>query len=141
MTEKLKRRYSLGKSLKLHIVPTLNTSMTDDELFHPSQAQQQAPNNKIKSTHYTPWTFVPIVLLLQYKNVVVCFYTFNSIMQSIPAISTNSPMASLIPTIFIILVGMGKELYLEIRRWREDKRINEAAVNLVTGVGPDDRLK
>ena len=39
MTEKLKRRYSLGKSLKLHIVPTLNTSITDDELFHPSQAQ------------------------------------------------------------------------------------------------------
>ena len=110
--------------LKMPVVPTLNTKMTSEEAFHPSEAQNQAPANKIKSTHYTPLTFAPIVLLLQYKNVIVCFYTFNTIMQSIPAISTNSPMASMIPTIFIILVGMGKELYLEIKRWKEDKRIN-----------------
>eukprot|EP00354_Favella_ehrenbergii_P007119 CAMPEP_0170458402 /NCGR_PEP_ID=MMETSP0123-20130129/5379_1 /TAXON_ID=182087 /ORGANISM="Favella ehrenbergii, Strain Fehren 1" /LENGTH=219 /DNA_ID=CAMNT_0010722529 /DNA_START=263 /DNA_END=922 /DNA_ORIENTATION=+ len=54
-------------------------------------------------------------------------------MQFIPAISTNSPLASMIPTIFIILVGMGKELYLEIKRWREDKRINSLPCTTVTG--------
>ena len=83
-----------------------------------------APNNKIKSTRYSALTFVPIALFLQFKKVVVCFYIFNTIMQSIPAISTNSPLASLIPVLFVIIVGMGKEAYLEYKRWKEDKRIN-----------------
>ena len=62
-------------------------------------------------------SFLPISLLIQYKKVVVGLYTFNAIMQSIPAVSTNSPLATAIPVIFVILVGMGKELYLEVKRW------------------------
>jgi len=33
-------------------------------------------------------------------------------------------MVSLLPTLFIIILGMLKELYLEIKRWKDDKRIN-----------------
>ena len=55
-------------------------------------------------------------------------------MQSIPAISTNSPLATLIPTLFIIFLGMVKELYLEIKRWKEDKRINEAPAFILGNV-------
>ena len=43
-------------------------------------------------------------------------------------------MASLIPTLFIIFLGMGKELYLEIKRWKGDKLINEAPILVVTNV-------
>ena len=91
----------------------------------------EAPDNKIKSTHYTAFNFLPIVFFLQFKNVVVCFYTLNTAFQFIPAISTNSPMASLVPTLFIILVGMGKEFYLEVKRWNEDKRINRLPCRIV----------
>ena len=69
-------------------------------------------------------TFIPISLLIQYKNVVVGFYTINGFLQMIPSITTNSPMASLVPVIFIVLVGMMKELYLELKRYREDKKVN-----------------
>ena len=79
-------------------------------------------------------TFLPIVLLLQFKNVVVCFMTFNVVMQSIPAIRTNNPLATGIPTLFIIILGMGKELYLEIKRWKEDKRINKAPCSVLVDV-------
>lgn len=93
-----------------------------------------APTNKIKSTRYSALTFLPIALFLQYKKVVVCFYTFNTVMQSIPAISTNSPMASLVPVVFIILLGMSKEAYLEYKRYRDDKTINEKACKILTGI-------
>jgi len=73
----------------------------------------------------------------QYKNVVVCFYTFNTVMQMIPSIRTNSPLSSLLPTLFVISVGMSKELYLEIKRWRADKRINEAQCRVVCQVSED----
>ena len=50
------------------------------------------------------------------------------------AFSTNSPMVSLIPTVFIIIVGMSKELYLEVKRWKEDKRINSTPCRVLTDV-------
>ena len=81
---------------------------------------------------------MPIVLFLQYKKVVVCFYTFNTVMQSIPAVSTNSPLASLVPVIFIILLGMMKEAYLEYKRWKDDKRINHAICNVLSDVKQDE---
>ena len=40
-------------------------------------------------------------------------------------------MASLLPVIFIICVGMGKELYLEIKRWKEDKKLNTMPVAIL----------
>ena len=93
-----------------------------------------APTNKIKSTRYTALTFLPIALFLQYKKVVVCFYTFNTIMQSFPAVSTNNPLASGIPVAFVILVGMAKEAYLEYKRWKEDKFINEKPCRILDKV-------
>ena len=125
MSEKLKRRYSTGVRNALSVVPNVYQTMgATEERFLPSADQQKAPTNKIKSTRYTPLTFFPITLFLQYKKVVVCVYTFNTIMQSIKSVSTNSPLASLVPVIFVILVGMSKELYLECKRYKEDKRIN-----------------
>ena len=129
LTRKLSRRYSSSHiQNSLSIIPTLYNKESDgseDQRFKPSREQEMAPTNKIKSTRYTALTFLPIALFLQYKKVVVCFYTFNTVMQSITAVSTNSPLASGIPVAFVILVGMAKEAYLEYKRWKADKTINE----------------
>lgn len=55
-------------------------------------------------------------------------------MQSFPAVSTNSPLASLIPVVFIILLGMLKELYLECKRLRDDKKINTSPCRIAKSV-------
>ena len=124
VSDKLVRRYSTGLKERITIIPTIYESLTNEEQYMPSKEQDMAPTNKIRSTRFTPVSFLPICLLLQYKKVVVCFYSFNTIMQFIPAISTNNPLVSLIPTIFLILMGMGKELYLECKRLKDDKAIN-----------------
>ena len=54
----------------------------------------------------------------------MCVYTANVILQMFHKVSTNNPLATGIPVLFVILIGMGKELYLEFRRWRDDKRVN-----------------
>ena len=127
MSTTLLRRYSTGVRNMLSIIPTLydQSGGKAGEKYKPTREQAAAPSNKIKSTRYNVLTFVPIALFLQYKKVVVCFYTFNTVMQSFPAVSTNSPLASLIPVLFIILLGMLKEAYLEYKRWSDDKRINQ----------------
>ena len=131
----MQRRYSSGgNSSTLKILPNINATLSKDPQFLPSVAQVEHPSNKIKSTRYNAFSFLPIALFLQYKKVVVGFYTFNVIMQSIPAVSTNSPLASLIPVLFIIFVGILKEAYLEYKRWKSDKEINEAPCSILRGV-------
>jgi len=52
------------------------------------------------------------------------FYTFNGILQCIPSISTNSPLATFIPLAFVILMGMGKEAFVDYKRYKQDKLTN-----------------
>ena len=59
-------------------------------------------------------------------------------MQFIPAIAVYSPMIDLIPTAFMILIGMSKEAYLEYRRWKDDKLLNQKPCKILTNVKEGD---
>ena len=52
------------------------------------------------------------------------FFTFNAVLQSIPALSTNSPLATIIPLTTIVIFGIVKELVGELKKWHDDKHIN-----------------
>ena len=78
--------------------------------------------NKISSTKYNVFTFLPITLFVQLKSVINCFYLFNGMLQTFPSISTNSPLASLIPVIWVMLLGIVFELIADLRRWSSDKK-------------------
>jgi hypothetical protein len=49
-------------------------------------------------------------------------------MQSVSQISTNSPLASLIPVSWIIGMGMLFELIADLRRWMSDRQVNNYPV-------------
>jgi phospholipid-translocating ATPase len=68
-------------------------------------------------------------------RVVNVFYLFSSMLQFIPSIHTNSPLASLIPVIFVIVLGIFKELIVECKRCRDDQRVNTALVNRFRKIG------
>ena len=48
----------------------------------------------------------------------------------IPAISTNNPLATIIPLAFIIVLGIIKELIVEIKRWNDDRIVNKKLFKL-----------
>ena len=54
-----------------------------------------------------------------------CFYVFNAILQMIPAIATNSYLASLIPVSYVILLGMIFEAVADLRRRSNDNKVNK----------------
>jgi len=56
--------------------------------------------------------------------VVNAFFLVNGILQSIPSISTNSPLATLVPLAFVVILGVIKEAVAEIKRWQEDRAFN-----------------
>lgn len=65
------------------------------------------------------------------KSVINAFFICNAILQSIPAISTNTPLASAIPVGWVILMGMLFELVSDLRRWRSDRKVNNYKVKRV----------
>lgn len=95
---------------------------------HVEPSQHNNPSNKRRSTRYTWWNFFPIALAIQFTKVVNIFYCVTAIMQCIPEIQTNSPLATVVPLCFVISLGILKELIAEVKRYKEDKAVNNAPV-------------
>jgi phospholipid-translocating ATPase len=69
-------------------------------------------------------TFFPVSLLIQFTRVINIFYLFNVILQYIPSISTNDPLMTLIPLLFVIAMGMLREGLADHKRNKEDRKTN-----------------
>jgi len=69
------------------------------------------------------------------------FYLINVILQYQPSISTNSPLASLVPLVFVIFIGMLKELIADVKRWREDMKTNKMLYKRVHTQGQIDSVQ
>lgn len=68
--------------------------------------------------------------MLQLKNVIHIFFLFNGFLQTIPSISTNSPLASWVPVFWTMSMGIIFELIADIRRWNSDKKVNNYKVDM-----------
>ena len=90
-------------------------------------------SNRIKTTRYTWWNFVPLALFLQFTKVVNCFYVVNTILQSIPSISTNDPIYASSVLMLLILIGMLKEGLADYKRYKTDKGSNATPTQILTG--------
>jgi len=69
-------------------------------------------------------TFLPIQIFIQFTKIVNLFFLLNAILQCIPSISTNSPLSTIVPLAFVIILAILKDLIAEIIRWREDRAFN-----------------
>ena len=58
----------------------------------------------------------------------------NVILQSIPSISVNKPIASAIPCAVVIILGMVKEVILEWNRHTQDKKANAQTIEKLQSV-------
>ena len=91
----------------------------------PIEQLNSNPTNRVKTTRYNWFTFLPITMFLQFTRVVNIYYLFNGLLQMIPAVSTNKPIATFIPLSFVIMVGIIKEMIVEIKRGLDDKALNK----------------
>jgi len=86
-------------------------------------------SNNIRTTKYNAFTFVPLSFIIQFARVVNCFYLVNVVFQFIPSVSTNDPLATLIPLTFVILLGMLREGIADFKRFRADRKTNALPVH------------
>lgn len=69
-------------------------------------------------------TFLPMTILYQFTRVINCYYVINALLQSIPSVSIIKPWGTIIPLSYIIAVGVLKEAIVEVRRWLQDRKVN-----------------
>ena len=63
---------------------------------------------------------MPIAVFLQFTKVVNIFYVVNTILQSIPSISTNNPLFASSVLVLLILIGVIKEALADWKRYKTD---------------------
>ena len=89
----------------------------------------------MSSTKYNKWNFLPLSLFQQLKSIINLFFIVNGILQYIPSISTNSPLISLIPVSWVIILGIIFEGVSDVRRWLSDNEVNAQKITIVTTDG------
>lgn len=70
------------------------------------------------------FNFLPLAILVQFSKVPNCCMLVNAILQSVPSISTNDPIATIIPLCAVICLGLYKEASVDLKKRKGDQEEN-----------------
>ena len=81
-------------------------------------------NNKIDTTKYNIFTFIPKALLLQFVRLANIYFLICAILQCIPIISPLNPATAVVPLVFVLSVSIIREGIEDYARAQLDKQQN-----------------
>ena len=90
---------------------------------HPNKAYS---DNAIRTSKYTPLSFIPKNLLEQFHRFANLYFLFIVLLNWIPAISAFGKEVAMIPVIFVLGVTAIKDAFEDYRRRQSDLRINNS---------------
>ncbi|KAJ5143469.1 uncharacterized protein N7515_002256 [Penicillium bovifimosum] len=86
------------------------------------------PRNKIRTSKYTPLTFVPYNVWLQFHNIANIYFLFVIILNFFPIFGANNPGLNAVPLIVIIVVTAIKDAIEDWGRTVSDNQVNNSPV-------------
>ncbi|KAM4537847.1 phospholipid-transporting ATPase IH isoform 2-T2 [Fundulus diaphanus] len=92
--------------------------------------QQRFPDNRIVSSKYTFWNFVPKNMFEQFRRVANFYFLIIFLVQLIIDTPT-SPITSGLPLFFVIIVTAIKQGYEDWLRHKADNAVNQCPVDVV----------
>ena len=87
-------------------------------------------SNKVSTSKYNIFTFLPKALLFQFYRLANVYFLFIAIIQSIPIISPLVSATSLAPLIFVISVSLVREGIEDYIRHKYDTKLNNQRVKV-----------
>lgn len=91
--------------------------------------------NRIRTTHYSWYSFVPMVLFEQFSQPANAYFLVIVMLQMIPAISNTGGLPlTVIPLTFVVGVSALKDAYEDWRRSVSDRTENNRACRIVDAV-------
>ncbi|CAH2037966.1 unnamed protein product [Thlaspi arvense] len=100
----------------------------------PAAERRNYAGNYVRSTKYTPASFIPKSLFEQFRRV-ANFYFLVTGMLSLTSLSPYSPVSALLPLAFVIAASMVKEAIEDWGRKRQDIEVNNRKVKVHDGNG------
>ncbi|KYF42185.1 cation-transporting atpase family protein, partial [Toxoplasma gondii ARI] len=99
---------------------------------------QYFPSNAIKNTKYNVFTFLPMVLMQQFKFFFNLFYLAVALAQLLPLLQVGPLFTYLAPLAFVLFVTLAKEAYDDYKRYVRDREMNEQGYKRLTPEGTKD---
>lgn len=78
---------------------------------HGSKTADKFPNNKIRTTKYTKWNFLPFFLFDQFAKPANFYFLLVSSLQQIPKLSPTGRWGTLVPLLLSLIVSAAKEAF------------------------------
>ena len=85
-------------------------------------------DNKISTTKYNAFTFIPKALLYQFIRLANVYFVFIAVIQSIPIISPLGSATAIAPLVFVLTVSLIREAVEDLKRRQLDNEQNSNEV-------------
>ncbi|CAI2164735.1 15565_t:CDS:2 [Funneliformis geosporum] len=119
---KIKNRMSTGKVRRIYS----NIDLPKDDLDRKGRPKAKYVTNKIVTSKYTMWTFLPKNLFEQFRRAANLYFLFMAILGMIPIISVNNPILTLLPLSTVVFFTGLKDAIEDRNRHQIDKQFNSA---------------
>ncbi|EGG14801.1 P-type ATPase [Cavenderia fasciculata] len=90
-------------------------------------------DNRIKTTKYSVWSFIPKNLYEQFRRVANFYFLVIAIIQLIPGISPVNPYTTWLPLLFVLAVTAVKEGIEDWKRRQSDNKVNNLLGKVLRG--------
>ncbi|KAF3938391.1 hypothetical protein ABW19_dt0206281 [Dactylella cylindrospora] len=112
----------------------VNIPLPDEAKDEDGKPRAQYARNKIRTAKYTPLSFVPKNLWLQFHNVANIYFLFITILQIFSIFGASNPELGCIPLVAILLITGIKDAIEDYRRTVLDLELNNTPVHILLGV-------
>ncbi|KAK9368795.1 hypothetical protein V1509DRAFT_64771 [Lipomyces kononenkoae] len=110
----------------------VNLPLPPTDLDEHGQPLTQYPRNKTRSSKYTPLTFLPKNLWLQFHNVANIYFLFIVILGIFPIFGASNPGLDAVPIIVIVTITGIKDAIEDYRRTILDLDLNNSPTQILT---------
>ncbi|XP_072330313.1 phospholipid-transporting ATPase IF isoform X2 [Scyliorhinus torazame] len=117
-----------------HQSPTRTIYVANHFPPHSDYIQQKFPDNRMISSKYTIWNFIPKNLFEQFRRI-ANFYFLVIFLVQLMIDTPTSPYTSGLPLFFVIIVTAIKQGYEDWLRHKADNEVNNTAVYVIRSGG------
>jgi magnesium-transporting ATPase (P-type) len=126
------RNVYLGFS-QAEIIEDLRSRYERDDNPNDKLILPKLKNNRVSTSKYNVVNFLPKAILIQFFRIYNFYFLFTVILQGIPEVSTQPVYLAALPFVFVIGISVVRELIEEIKRRRQDKKVNNTPVKVLSG--------
>ncbi|KAK9729690.1 hypothetical protein K7432_000095, partial [Basidiobolus ranarum] len=116
-----------GETLQVYV----NILLPPNALNRHGFPKKQYPSNRIRTSKYTIFNFLPKNLFEQFRRVANMYFLFMAILQFLPYVGVSSPLFSVMPLITVIAITSIKDGMEDYKRHRMDLKYNSSKTQLL----------